>query len=94
MASIAISELNELTLGRGVTANTATKPNAKGDLNGPLCQTVNYCFFLFLFFVGVFFTIFLPQWEKRVRERGWHPLQRSLPAHRAERKSKTHTEQR
>lgn len=34
MPSFAIPGLNESTLRRGLTANTATKPNAKGDLMG------------------------------------------------------------
>lgn len=36
MESDAISEPNELTFRWGFTAKTATNPNAKGDLNGPL----------------------------------------------------------
>ena len=83
MASNAISELNELTLRRGFAANTATKLNAKGDLNGPLCYTVNYNFFRW---------VFLHYFSSTMRkERGRERL--ALPIHRAEIKRKIHRDE-
>lgn len=64
MASNAIPEPNELPLRQGSTVISATKANAKGDHNRPLCYTVNISFFFF-FLVGFFSTMFFHHNEKQ-----------------------------
>lgn len=78
MAGNAFSEPNEFT------ASSTTEPNAKGDLNGPLCYIV------IPFMLGFSSQIFLQTKKKRARETGTYYRLHFTYTELRERGSKTH----